>query len=260
LAGAVELSTYLEYLDADYRRLRAVAADALGEPVPSCPGWTGADLAHHVALVYVNKTECMRRGELPEPWPPDLGENPLAALEDAYRGITSEFATRAPDERAPAWYEPDQTVGFSIRRTTFETLIHRVDAELAAGLTPTPIPEELAVAGVEEVLVCYLAYGSANYPDHVGDHLENCDGSTVRIGLPGASWLVRLGPEVVTVERLPAAVPPDTAPPDTEAVVRGSADAVLRWLWRRADDAAVELDGNRDVIGKLRQLLGDTTR
>ncbi|HEX2133195.1 MAG TPA: maleylpyruvate isomerase family mycothiol-dependent enzyme [Actinophytocola sp.] len=243
--------TYLEYLDTDHRRLRSVVAGTLGERVPSCPDWTGADLARHVAEVYLHKTETMRRGAEPDPWPPDLGPDPLAALDRAYRELTSEFAARKPDEHAASWYAPDQTVGFWVRRMAFETVIHRVDAELAAGVALEPIPDELAVPGIEEVLVCFLAFATTAYGEYVADQMASCDGDTVRIDVPDASWLVQLGPDVVTVERGQA---------DAEAVVRAPADNALRWLWRRAGNEVVELDGNRGAVGKLYQLLAVATQ
>src|SRR5215472_5373617 len=50
-------------LDADFRRLCGLAADAdLGAAVPSCRGWTMTDLLHHFGEVYLDKTECMRGG------------------------------------------------------------------------------------------------------------------------------------------------------------------------------------------------------
>ncbi|MGH3763511.1 maleylpyruvate isomerase N-terminal domain-containing protein [Actinophytocola sp.] len=244
-------SRFHECLEADYRRLREVAAGALGETVPSCPGWTGADLANHVAEVYLHKTEIMRHGAEPHPWPPDLGGDPLAALDNAYRELISEFGAHKPDEPTPSWYEGTQTVGWWLRRMAQETVIHRVDAELAAGAELTPIPADLAADGIDEVLVCFLAYGTTAYPEYVADHIAACDGDTVRIDVPEASWLVQLGPDVVTVEPVDAG-----AGADTDAVLRGSADAVLRWLWRRAGNDAVEPDGNRAAVGKLHNLLG----
>ena len=242
---------FLECLETDYRRLRAVVAGALGEPVPSCPQWQGADLARHVAEVYLHKTETIRRGAFPEPWPPDLGDDPLAALDRAYGELTAEFAAHEPAERALTWYEPVQTVGWWIRRMAQETVIHRVDAELTAGVEPLAIPADLAADGIDEVLECFLAYATTAYPDHLADLMADCDGSTVRIDTESGSWLVQLGPDVATVERASA---------DAEAVIRGSEDAVLRWLWRRVGNSAVELDGNRAVVGKLRNLLGAGTQ
>jgi uncharacterized protein (TIGR03083 family) len=247
----VDEKRLLETLEVDYRRLREVVAGALGETVPSCPDWTGADLAKHVARVYLHKTETIRRGEFPKPWPPDLGADPLAALDRAYGELTAEFAAHEPGERALTWYEPVQTVGWWIRRMAQETVIHRVDAELAAGKEPLPIPADLAADGIDEVLVCFLAYGSTAYPEELADELADCDGATARIDTESGSWLVQLGPDAVSVERTSA---------DAEAVIRGSEDAVLRWLWRRTGNASVELDGNRSVAGKLHHMLGVATQ
>jgi len=36
-------------------------------PVPSCPGWSVADLTRHVGEVYLHKTLAMREGAEPDP-------------------------------------------------------------------------------------------------------------------------------------------------------------------------------------------------
>ncbi|MGB3439905.1 MAG: maleylpyruvate isomerase family mycothiol-dependent enzyme [Actinophytocola sp.] len=242
---------FLECLDADFTRLRAVVEGALDAPVPPCPGWTGADLVRHLAEVYLHKTETMRQGVWPAPWPPALPDAALAALDDAYRQLLGELTARDVADRALTWYEPDQTVGFWLRRMAHETVIHRLDAELAAGVAHDPIPADLAEDGIDEVLTCFLAYASAEYPDELGEHLGECDGRTVQIATEGAGWQVQLGPTEVTVVR---------GESDPEAGVFGEPGAVLRWVWRRAGDGAVQLDGNRWVIGKLRAMLGVTTQ
>jgi len=247
----VDEKRFLTCLDADYRRLREVVAGALGEAVPSCPGWTGADLADHVAKVYLHKTETIRRGEDPKPWPPDLGADPLAALDRAYGELTAEFAAHDPAEPAVCWYRSPQTVGWWLRRMAQETVIHRVDAELAAGVELLPIPADLGADGIDEVLVCFLAYGTTEYPDLVRDQMADCDGDTVRIDTESDSWLVALGPDVVTVERGSA---------DADVVLRGSEGAMLRWLWRRAGNNAIEIDGNRAAVGKLHRLMEEATQ
>lgn len=241
---------FLACLDADFTRLRAVVDGAVDAPVPSCPGWTGADLARHVAEVYLHKTETMRQGTWPAPWPPELPD-PLSALDDAYRQLTGEFAARAVTDKALTWYAHDQTVGFWLRRMAQETVIHRLDAELAAGVEHDPIPADLAVDGIDELLTCFLAYASEEDPDEVREYLADCDGRTVQIATDAAGWQVQLGPETITVER---------GESDAEAAVLGEPGAVLRWLWRRADDDVVRLDGNRWAVGKLRAVLGAVTQ
>ena len=61
--------------------------------------------------------------------------------------LRAEFRAREPGAPAPTWFGPDQTVGFWIRRMAQETVIHRIDAELAAGLPVTPVPGDLAADG-----------------------------------------------------------------------------------------------------------------
>jgi len=39
--------------------------------VACCRGWTMTDLLHHFGEVYLDKTECMRVGSAPDPWPPE---------------------------------------------------------------------------------------------------------------------------------------------------------------------------------------------
>src|SRR3954453_3926614 len=133
-------------LDADYRRLREVAARDVAADVPSCPGWTVDDLVRHVAMVYLHKTECMRLDAFPDPWPPDLsGEEPIALLDRSYAEVSAEFVRHDPADHAATWHEPDQTVRFWIRRMAQETVIHRIDAELALREEVRPIPDDLAL-------------------------------------------------------------------------------------------------------------------
>ena len=250
--SAVDDSRFRTCLAEDYARLHAAAADALDARVPSCPDWTGADLAHHVAEVYLHKTETMRQGRWPAPWPPDLsGEPPLDALARAYGELTEELTTRDPAEPALTWFPAEQTVGFWLRRMAQETVIHRVDAELAADLDHAPIPADLAEDGIDEVLTRFLAFASVEYAEELADQVAACDGATVRIDTEAASWLVALGPDAIIVE-------PGHA--DTDAVIRADPGTALRWLWRRTGDESVTVEGNHTVVDRLRALLGATTQ
>src|SRR5262245_56113422 len=109
---------FLECLDADYRRMHDVIAQAdMDARVPSCPDWTVKDLVEHTAGVYLHKVQSTERGseELAD-WPPHLsGPTPLASFENAYAMLTNMFATHDPSDHSGTWYGPDQTVGFWIR-------------------------------------------------------------------------------------------------------------------------------------------------
>jgi uncharacterized protein (TIGR03083 family) len=244
----MESSRLLTCLDADYARLREVAARDLSAPVPSCPGWTVTDLVYHVAEVYLHKTEAMRRQAVPEPWPPDLtGEEPIAALERAYAALTAEFAARGADGPAYTFYEPEQTVGFWIRRMAQETVIHRVDAELALGEPVRPIPDDLAVDGVDEVLAIFLGYGSHRWPGQFAADLKDTTGGAVEVSTAGGRWLVTPAAGGIEVGASGAA--------PVEATVSGAPDPLLRWLWGRGGDGTVRMNGDADALARLRRLL-----
>ena len=125
----MESARLLDSLASDFDRLRKVATTAdLAAPVPSCPGWTMADLIRHVGTVYLHKVECLRLGSHPEDWPPPgiADEDPAALLDRSYAALSAEFGSRDPADPAFTWYGPDQTVGFWIRRMCLETVVHRM--------------------------------------------------------------------------------------------------------------------------------------
>jgi uncharacterized protein (TIGR03083 family) len=240
-------------LDADIRRMREVADVAdLAVPVPSCPGWTMTDLLRHVGAVYLHKVECMRLGRAPDPWPPAglQDEPPLVLLDRAYPALTGEFARHRPEDHAYTWYEPDQSVGFWIRRMAQETVIHRVDAELAADEKIAVIPDDLAADGIDELLVVFVQYATGKWPEDFAELLPSAGDRTVRIATPQRSWLLRLTARDVRVAE-PGGVTAD-------ATVEGHAPGVLLWLWGRGGEAATT--GDEDTIALLRKVLAESTQ
>ncbi|MBE1485470.1 maleylpyruvate isomerase N-terminal domain-containing protein [Plantactinospora soyae] len=277
----------LECLAADQARLRQVASTDLTAAVPSCPDWNVEDLVRHVAVVYLHKVECMRSGRAPEDWPPDLsGEEPVAVLDRAYRALRGEFDSRDAAAAAPTWYDPNQTVGFWIRRMTQETVIHRLDAELATGQPVTDVPPDLAIDGIDEVLRIFLAYGTRRWPEDFSEVLPT-SAVLVRAAAGPANWLIRLRPDAVEVESVPTdavpafpesrVTPGQRAAPATEstgarasgveddgagpaASISAAPDQLLRWLWRRSAEDAVSWTGDRAAVDRLRLALGPATQ
>jgi uncharacterized protein (TIGR03083 family) len=251
---------YLECLSFDYAQLQdAAASPDLTAPVPCCPGWTMGDLVSHVAMVYLHKVTSMRTGRIPEDWPPPgLDEEPLLPLLGrAYGELMTEFGHRAPTDPTPTWYDPDQTVAFWIRRMAQETVIHRIDAEQAAGLPVTNVPNDLAIDGIDEVLKRFLAYESAGWPDEFaqlpGGHLATEDArDTIALIAGQAAWTVRPSPRGVHVE--------DGAPDHPRVAVEGTPEDMLRWLWGRADDDAVRVTGDQQWADYLRRMMAEVTQ
>ncbi len=239
---ATTLTTYLAH---EYGLLRAAldAADPT-TPVPSCPGWTAADIEEHVTAVYLHKVEVMRQGVFPKPWPPADG---VGTLDDAYTALVAEFAARRPSDASVTWFEPDQTVGFWIRRMALETAIHRVDADLAAGIDAAPIAPDLAADGIDEVLG-WVVHGTVAWHDEFADVLATADPRPMRVTTEGHGWMISATPERVLVEAGPSDLDADIA-----ASVSGSPDDVYRWLWGRGDH--VTIDGTDSLVTQLKAIM-----
>src|ERR1700744_6058242 len=157
----MENSRFLECLEVDYRRIREGVPGHLGARVPVCPDWTVADLTRHLGVVYRHKVECMRSGsERETDWPPAgvEDEDPIALLDRAHAELLTELTTRDPAERGGTWYAPDPTVGFWFRRMAQESVIHRIDAELGVAAPVSPVPDDLAIDGIDELLRVFVAY------------------------------------------------------------------------------------------------------
>ncbi len=249
----MDYSRFVECLAADFARLRAVVPTNLTAAVPSCPGWTVADLTRHVGQVYLHKTLAMREGAEPDPWPPEglADEEPLALIDRAYAGLVNEFASRKPEDPAGSWYKPNQTVGFWIRRMAQETVIHRIDAELATGQPVAPVPPDLAVDGIDELLKVFVAYSVADWGTYFVEVLGGSPGRTYTVRTSGAAWRVRTGPGLFAVQE-------DASDDAADVTVSGPPTAVLRWVWNRegADEpSGVTVKGGQDAIDELKRCI-----
>lgn len=241
-----------ECLDADFALLRAsIAAADPTVHVPSCPDWTSADLAEHVGTVYLHKAECIRLKAFPRPWPPTgLPTDSVELLDQTYAALLAQFDAHPAEDEAATWHEPNQTVGFWIRRMAQETVIHRIDAELTAGTSVHPIARDLAEDGVDEILTLFLGYGCVAWPDEYVDALAAAtDKRAVLITAGSRSWTVRVDGAAIVVDEVAAATSAD-------ASLSGEPDAMLRRLWNRSlpGDDVVE-DGDPALLAQFQSLL-----
>lgn len=250
----MEYTRFLDCLAADHDRLRAVVESDADAPVPTCPGWTVADLTRHVGEVYLHKTAAMRDGAEPEPWPPKefADEAPTALLDRGYTALRAEFAARAPEDPAATWYGPDQSVGFWIRRMAQETVVHRIDAELATGRPVTAVPDDLAVDGIDELLKVFAAYAVTEWGDYFTEILDGSPGRTFlvqgrrRRGVAGADRSGRVHRHGRRGRR--------HGRRDAERLPQ----SVLRSLWSRAGDegdGGVSVEGAPEAVAELRRCL-----
>ncbi|GHF08003.1 MULTISPECIES: maleylpyruvate isomerase family mycothiol-dependent enzyme [Streptomyces] len=212
--------------------------------VPGCPGWTLTDLVRHTGSVQRWFSVLLRQLVQEPPRSRDvdlrLPEDEAGYpdwLADSAAEAASAFAVTDPDAAMWAW-GADQHARFWVRRMLFETLVHRVDAELALGLRPE-IDPGLAADGVDEFLVNlpFAAFFAPKVAELRGD------GETIRFRCTdtGGEWLIRLRPDSFEVEQGGTAGPAD-------ATVEGAAADLLLLVYgrldREADAFAVRGDGD----------------
>jgi uncharacterized protein (TIGR03083 family) len=246
---------YLELLGAAGARLRETAARDLSAAVPSCPGWTVLDVVRHTAEVYEHKIACVALGGArPDPWPPEWppAARSLAWFEDAHRRVLEMLRTTDPAAPSWTWWPEDQTAGFWLRRMALETAVHLVDVELALGAA-TPLDEELAVDGIDELLCLMLA------GDWTGDEQPDLTG-TVAVATQGRAWTIRMLEDRVDVESAAEGDVPATVPATVPASVAGDPSSLLLWLYGRAPEDAVAVSGDLAGATRLRARLALATQ
>jgi uncharacterized protein (TIGR03083 family) len=254
----LEFSDYLRHIRDESHRFRDVLSDC--DPrsrVPSCPDWNASDLLWHLADVQWFWARDVRTrpdspGEgLQHPERPTTYDGLLAAFDESSAALVAELEAADPAETAWTWAN-EQSVGFILRRQAHEALIHRLDAELTAG-SVTPLDARLAADGVLECLDVMFGgcppWGEfAGLPHRVRVDVTDADESVwVQIGR-----FTGTDPETdVHYDEDDIRVVDDPGT-DPDAVIEGPAGALDAWLWRRGDDSAVRVHGDKAVYDHFR--------
>jgi uncharacterized protein (TIGR03083 family) len=254
---------YIAYLARESARFgEAIGEAAPDAPVPSCPDWTADDLLWHLGEVQWWWGVVVRdhlTGQQAERLKPERPAS-RAALQAFYQGASLDLgqilAAAAPD--APTWtWSDDQTVGFVRRRQAHEALIHRIDAELAAG-SRTPVDPRLGADVVDEAL--RIMYGGV--PEW--GRFTPDGAATVRIEATdtGDSWLVTLGrftgtdPDGTSYDEPDIRAADSDAGGGTAALISGSAADLDCWLWHRPPIGPVECSGDKEVLSGFESAIG----
>jgi uncharacterized protein (TIGR03083 family) len=250
---------YLDHLRAESARFRDVLADC--DPaarVPACPDWDAADLLWHLATVQRWWTEVLTarpaRPEEIDPPRPEAYDDLLRTYDEWSAGLAATLDGADPQEGAWNWSD-DHTVGFILRRQAHEALVHRIDAEQAAGVG-SELDARLATDGVHECLD--VMYGGMPR----WGSWEAGEG-TVRVDVTdtGESFWLRFGtfsgtdPDSGTTyadeEDFHVVAAPDDADVEPDVVVDGPAAALDLWLWNRGGDADISTAGDRGVLERF---------
>ncbi len=237
--------SYLDAASEDVARFEEAVRRDGARAVPTCPGWTVADLLTHLAEVYEfwhaqllagdtaaqhevsGQRDASRRVPAPE------------RLEGAAAALLGALGRLGPDAPCWNWTGHDLDAAWVARRLAHETSIHRTDAERAFGKS-TPIERELAVDGIDERIAVLLA---ADLPHEPGHSL----GGTLCLVCSDvdAAW-------VVEVERARLRWRRGRGPADAALV--GSASDLDLFVWNRIDLEALSLTGSRAVAEAWRRL------
>jgi uncharacterized protein (TIGR03083 family) len=150
---------FCERAENEISALAAIIADAPGvaADVPSCPGWTVADLAQHTGDVHrwattIVETQAGARVPFPD------ADCPWATPEGWAQWLTSGAvpllaALRSAGPRTPLWsWGPGRTSGWWARRMLHETTVHRADTQLALGVSCPVVDPVVAADGIDEFL------------------------------------------------------------------------------------------------------------
>lgn len=241
----LDAGRYLRLLDSDTDRMLDLAGRGLDRPVPSCPGWDVAEVVWHTAVVFEHKVRVLADNAWPDPWPPpDFDEREeLPFLRSARERLVAEFARHRLDEPATT-FGPDRTVGFWVRRMALEAAVHRYDVELALGEL-TPVPDDLALDGVDEVLQLMLGAGDAHRRDPTGSPVD----AAVAFESGGHRWHCDVRADAVAV----------TAGSDrpADATVMAPPAPLFLWLWGREPEAPLQVAGDAALVPQFRARLAE---
>jgi uncharacterized protein (TIGR03083 family) len=247
---------------AEAQRFADVLADAPPDArCPTCPDWNATDLLWHLTEVHAFWAKVLgddlRTDEQAETAEQDKPERPagIPAMLSVRARATADLLEQlaALDDADPrwTWWAADQSVGFTRRMQTYEATMHRVDAELTAGVDVSPISPAVAAGAVDHCVDVMWGW----MPDWaVRESLAVVE---LVASDTGQRWLVDVGhwtgtgpqsgkafdePHGVRAE--PGATPTVT--------VTGPVQDLARWAWTRGGSVQVSGDeAGRAALGGL---------
>jgi uncharacterized protein (TIGR03083 family) len=239
----METTTHLSALHREAAALAAAARVDLTAAVRHCPGWDVAELVRHTGRAHRWAATNIAAGTPDKQtkgddivFPPDAE---LASWLEAGAAEVAATISADPDRACWSFAATQRSARFWARRVAQETLVHRWDAELAVGLTPSELDPSTALDGIDEFLTVFIPLvmrrSGVTLPDG-SLHLHRTDaaqpgetrsgGDTASTGAAG-EWMLRRsddGSLALTHEHGKG-----------DAAVRASASDLLLLLWGRLD-------------------------
>lgn len=199
--------------------------------IATCPGWSLADLTAHLGMVHRWAEHLVRVRAQSRISSEEMGLGPPQATGPWIRsgGHALVATLRGCGPGVPMWaWGADHHACFWSRRQLHETLVHRVDAELALGASPAA-PPSLAADAIDELLV-NLAH-AVRFSPRVANLRGSSETLVFRATDGERAWWAQLQPEGFEVGDGGAAI--GEGPVEAQATVAGPALSLLLVLYRR---------------------------
>ncbi|WP_329404033.1 maleylpyruvate isomerase N-terminal domain-containing protein [Streptomyces melanogenes] len=252
MQNTLTFTNLLRLIDERSTAFRAAVASApsLDAQVPTCPEWTLFDLVQHIgegrrdwaATVAAGPDAAAKASAEGAPAAPREREALVAWLAESTEQLLDALRKAGPDRGVWMWWGASQsppTCGAVARHQLQQMAVHTYDAQITIG-APQPLPDEVALDGVEEFLFTCIATPSAWPHEAVLVDLHATE---------GRSWRLSLSADGARTTRLPeAGAVPATA---ANTSVWGTASELVLFLYGRIPVDSVKLDGDPGVFDLL---------
>ena len=232
--GQMDVAERAVALDKEGTRLIEVVVADPAADIPTCPGWQATTLLGHIASGWEALRVIVESASIA---PPDFsvfaaapeGHDDLVAFaQERHSRLVATLAEADPE--LPLWtWSGEKNAAFYQRRAHLETVVHRVDAELGAGMR-TPVDPAVGIDAVDELFSVMLAGVTESLPSG-SLHLHQTDGD---------------GEFMLTVADGTISVSHEHAKGD--AALRATGDELMTVMWNRRSLDGLELFGDRAVV------------
>ena len=226
---------------------------------PTCPDWNAADLLWHLTEVHAfwagvlasdaRSDADIEAVERSKPARPSAPAELLALREEATTALLQQLDRLDDAEPRWSWWPPEQTVGFTRRMQTYEATMHRVDAELTAGVPVGEIDPEVAAGAVDHAVDVMWGWmpGAAVYTPRAVVELVATDAE--------GRWPVEVGQW--TGGGFESAMPRGVRAADGEATATVSAPVVDLALWAWTRGGSVQTTGEPEALAAMGALVAN---
>jgi uncharacterized protein (TIGR03083 family) len=243
----VEIAEHTRAVGQEAKLLAEAARQGgLEADVETCPGWNMRDLVRHLSEIHLWAAArvAKRTSKL---WPDDISEHTeswpeLAVfwpddddLVDWYletnANLVQALEAASPADDIPTFLPAPSPLAMWARRQAHETAVHRFDAQHAAGIKSGFDPV-FASDGIDE-LVTGFATRAKDFPT------ANPRTMLIHAADTGDLWHLTLAPNGISAVR-------SDGPSDVTLI--GAASDLYLVLWNRAEDSAITVDGDGELL------------